>query len=108
MKWGKRLKEMPAFTIREIENHRNESGKSSSAIMKTIERGKRFKEEKHLSTDDDFAANTERIFQVGGKCKASMKREIKSMEVGINKVNCDIIFTKYVYKMLPCWGGKLL
>ena len=31
--------------------------------------------------DDVFVANTERIFYVKGKWKASMKREIRSMEV---------------------------
>ena len=45
--WGKCFKKMPVFTIREIENHRIKSGKSSSAL-----------------------------------------------EVGINKVNCNIIFEK--------------
>ena len=45
--------------------------------------------------DDVFVANTERIFYVKGKWKASMKREIRSMEVGISKVSCDIIFAKY-------------
>ena len=92
--WGKCLKKMPMFTIREIKNHRIRSGKSSSAIMKTADRGERFKEERYLSADDVFAAYTVRIFYVKGKCKASMKREIRSMEVGINKVNCDIIFAK--------------
>ena len=85
---------MQVFTIREIDNHRIKSSKSSSAIMKTTDRGKRFKEDRNLSADDVFAANTEKIFNVKGKCKASMKREIRSMEVGINKVNCDIIFAK--------------
>ena len=92
--WGKCLKEMPVFTIRKIENHRIKSGKSSSAIMKTTDRGKRFEEERYLSADDAFVANTEIIFYVKGECKASMKRETRSMEVGINKVNCDIIFAK--------------
>ena len=32
--------------------------------MKTTARGKRFTEERYLSTDDDFAANTEKIFCV--------------------------------------------
>ena len=58
------LKEMPVFIIWEIENHRIRSGKSSSAIMKTTNRGKRFKEERYLSADDVFAANTEIIFYV--------------------------------------------
>ena len=95
--WGKCLKEMSVFTIREIENHRIKRGKSSSAIMKKTDRGKRFKEERYISGGDIFAANIERIFYVKGKCKASIKREIRSMEVGINKVNCDIIFAKCSY-----------
>ena len=68
--WGKCLREMPVFTIREIENHRIKSGKNSSAIMKTTDCGKRFKEERYLSADGVFAGNTERIFYVKGKCKA--------------------------------------
>ena len=68
-KWGKCLKEMPVFAIREVENHRIKSGKSSRAIMKTADRGKRFKEERYLSTDDVFAANTEGIFYVKRKLK---------------------------------------
>ena len=75
--WRKCLKEIPVFTTREIENHRIKSGKSSSAIMKTTDHGKRFKEERYLSANDVFAANTERMFYVKGKCKASMKREIR-------------------------------
>ena len=62
--WGKCLKEMSVFTIREIENHRIRSRKSSSAIMKATDRGKSFKEERYLSTDDVFVANTERIFML--------------------------------------------
>ena len=61
----------------------------------------RFKEKRYLSVDDVFAANTERIFYIKGKCKASVKREIRSMEVGINKVNCVIIFAKY-----SCHAGE--
>ena len=59
--WGKCFKEMPVFTIREIEDRRIKSRKSSSAIMKTTDRGKRFKEERYLSADDIFTANKERM-----------------------------------------------
>ena len=85
---------MLVFTIREIENDRNKRGKNSSAIMRTTDRGKKFKEERYLSADYAFAANTERIFDVQGKCKASMKKKIRVMEVGVNKTNCDSIFVK--------------
>lgn len=66
---GKCLREMPKFTIREIENNRFKSRKSSSAIMNTKDRGGRFKEERYLSADL-FAANKERIFNVKRNCKA--------------------------------------
>lgn len=76
---------MPKFTIREIENNRFKSTKSSSAIMNTTHRGGRFKEERYLSADDFFAANKERIFNFKRNCKASPKKEIRLMEVGIKK-----------------------
>lgn len=53
--------------------------------MNTKDRGGRFKEERYLSADDLFAANKERIFNVKRNCKASLKKEIRSMEVGIKK-----------------------
>ena len=81
------------FTVRKIENHRIISGKSSSPIIKTTDRGKRFKEERYLSADV-FATNTERTFYVKGKCNASMKRKIRSMKFGISKANRVIIFAK--------------
>ena len=39
--WEMCLKEISMFTIREIEDHRIKSGKSSSAIMKTTDRVER-------------------------------------------------------------------
>ena len=63
-------------------------------VLKYIDRRKRFKEERYLYVDKILAANTERIFYVKGKCKTSVKKEISSMEVGINKANFDIIFAK--------------
>ena len=85
---------MLVFNIREINNHRIKRGKNCSAMMKTTDRGKRFEEEGYLSAANAFGANIERIFYVRQKCKASIKREITSIEVGKNKVNCDTIFVK--------------
>lgn len=62
--WGKCVKEMSMFVIREVGNHIIKTGKNSSATMKTTDRGKRFKEEGYLSADYVFAANAERIFYV--------------------------------------------
>ena len=85
---------MLVFNIREINNHRIKCGKNCSVMMKTTDRGKRFEEEEYLSAVNAFAANVERIFYVRQKCKSLIKREIKSIEVGRNKVNCDTIFAK--------------
>ena len=92
--WEKCLKEMPVFIIREIKNNRIKSRTSRSAIMKTTDRGERFKEERYLSADDVFAANKGRIFYVKSNCKASVKKEMRSIGVGKNKANCNIVFAK--------------
>ena len=68
------------FAIRHIEDYRIKSWKSSSAIVKQIVQ--RDLRKRDLSADDVFAANKKRIFYVKGKCKASMKRGIRSMECG--------------------------
>ena len=48
--WGKSLKNMLLFTIKEIELHRKSSGKLPGlAIVKTLDRGKKFKEERYIS-----------------------------------------------------------
>ena len=59
--------------------------------MKTTDRRTKFKEERYLSADDVFAVNTVGIFYAKGKFKASLKREIKSTEVGINNVNWALL-----------------
>ena len=53
--WSKSLDGLPMFTIREIEEHRRKSGKNNNSIMKTTERGKKFKEERYLSANDIFS-----------------------------------------------------
>ena len=48
--WGKSLKNMPLFTIKEIELHKKSSGKITDlTIVKTLDRGKKFKEERYIS-----------------------------------------------------------
>ena len=42
--WGKSLEMLPQFTLKEIEQHRQLSGKTpKSAIIKTSNRGRKFK-----------------------------------------------------------------
>ena len=51
--WGKSLENMPVFTIREIENHRQLSGKIKGLpIAKTLQKGRKFKDEGFVSSSD--------------------------------------------------------
>ena len=84
---------MPIFTMREIELHRQKSGKrnpgpnsKSLPIKKTLNRGTKFKQERYLSADYIFAKLKGDQFQVKGKCRASMnKREVHNVEVFLNQ-----------------------
>jgi len=85
-------KRCPIFTIKEIEHHRLESGKSKdSAIMKTLDRGRRFQEERYVSADNILTKNSNETFMIKGKCRASMKKEIRSMSVSLNKENSNVV-----------------
>ena len=47
--WGESLEMLPQFTIKEIEHYRQLSGKTpESAIIKTLDRGRKFKNESRL------------------------------------------------------------
>ena len=84
---------LPLFTVKEIEAHRTESGKQGRAVMKTLDRGRKFKEERYLSSNDIFAAETINNFVVKGKCKASIKKETRHMQVYVDKLSgCVKIF----------------
>ena len=48
LNWEKDLTNLPLFTIKEIEKHRQKSGKSNQAIIKTRDRGIKFKEEEYI------------------------------------------------------------
>ena len=56
---------MPLFTIKEIELHRKSSGKIPGlAIVKTLDRGKKFKEERYISADSITTATKEIEFYI--------------------------------------------
>ena len=74
--WGKSLEMLLQFTIKEIEEHRYLSGKTSeSAIIKTLNRGQKFKNRRYITSDSIFTKCDKRVFYVKGLCKASMKKE---------------------------------
>ena len=98
--WGKSLKEMPLFSIKEIEIHRQASGKGN-AIIKTLDRERKFKEERYLSADFLFTRVADDHFNVKAKCKASMKKEIREVEVSLNRETGLVVFWK-----CSCSAGK--
>ena len=75
---------MPVFTIKEINDHRLNSGKNR-AIIKTMDRGQKFMEEGYVNKDSIYAMATNTHFFIKAECKASMKREIRSMKVKLCK-----------------------
>lgn len=88
--WGKSLENMPNVTINEIENHRKKSGKSQSiAIIKTLDRGRKFKNERYISADSIFTRFYLGFFYVKCKCKASMKKEFRTVELVFNTNDAD-------------------
>ena len=53
--WGKSLEMLPQFTIKEIEQHRQLSGRTpESAIIKTLDRGRKFKYEYYITSHQTF------------------------------------------------------
>ena len=77
---GKSLEMLPEFTIKEIEQHRQLSGKTpESAIIKTLDRGRKFKNQRYITSDSIFTKYDKGIFYVKGLCKASMKKEKHSL-----------------------------
>ena len=91
---------MPLFSIKEIEIHRKSSGKGS-AIIKTLDRGRKFKEERYLSADSVFTTVSENHFNVKAKCKASMKKEIRRVEVSLDWETGLVVSSK-----CSCPAGK--
>ena len=88
--WGKSLVGFPHFTIKEIENYRIRTGKGN-AIIKTRDRGRKFMDERYLSSDEIFTLITKSTIQVKGKCKASMKKDMRTMSVTVDKLSGKVI-----------------
>ena len=67
---------MPVFTVREIEDHKKESGKNGATIENTIERGfLQFKNERYLNADTIQTMKAKDLFKFKGVCHACMKKE---------------------------------
>ena len=73
--WTRRLKHLPVFTLKDINLHRLSNGKDkNTGISKTLERGKKLKNEGYLCSDSIFTECTKNTFTTKVKCSASMKK----------------------------------
>ena len=99
--WTKDLSHLPLFTIKEIENHRKKSGKNEKSIIKTRDRGLKFKEEGYVSKDSIFTKRKESTFMVKGDCSASMKPEMRQVKVTLNQDTGEVI-----HAVCSCPAGK--
>ena len=77
--------QMPFLTIKEIEANLQNSGKDQGGpILKTLERGRIFMEERYISADSVYTAVQDDHFLVKGSCKASMKSELRTIRLNLN------------------------
>ena len=90
--WGKSLEMLPQFTIKEIERRRQLSGKTpESAIIKTLERGRKFKNERYITSDSIFKKCDKGVFYVKELCKASMKKEKRSFAEKLSTITSKVL-----------------
>ena len=90
--WCKSLKSLPVFTRKEIDEHRNNSGKRkaddvSKPIKKTLKRGLKFQEERYLSSDTVYTKVFGNSFMVKAKCRASMSTRQNSRTRSFTRCN---------------------
>ena len=82
--WGKSLRHRPLFTIKEIQMHRQESGKDHGGpILKIVDRGRKVKDERDISADSVFAAVNGNSF--------FYKRNMQSMYEKRSSFYCNIV-----------------
>ena len=66
---------MPVFPVREIGDHKKESGKNGATIEKTSERGLQFKNERYLSAYTTQTMKAKDLFKFQDVYHASMKKK---------------------------------
>ena len=80
------LKYLPVFTLKDINLHRLSSGKGKNTVIsKTLERGRKFKNEGYLCSDSIFTKCTKNTFTIKGKCCASMKKIKRDVVVTLTR-----------------------
>ena len=84
--WGKSLSTLPVFTRKEIDKHVSQCGKiKGKSILKTLVRGRLFKNERFLTSDTIFTSCNPLYFYFKARCKASMKKEYRNIKVQLCK-----------------------
>ena len=84
--WGKALVNLLSFTINEIEQHRLNSGKTpESAIIKALDKGRKFKPKRYISADTLYRKWDDEYFYVKCECKASTKKKKRRITVKLNR-----------------------
>ena len=87
------------FTKRQIENHKDKSGKikisskkAGKPIQKTLKKGLKFKEERYLNADSVYAKIVGKEFLVKAKCRASMsKREVHNLKTTLDVQTGEVV-----------------
>lgn len=101
--WGRSLACLPAFGTKEIEEHRKNSGKTpDTAIIKTLDRGRKFFEERYISSNSVYCKEDEGdrlLFKAS--CKASMQKSMRDVNVELDKSSSKVIRGK-----CSCPAGK--
>ena len=68
------------------------SGKTpESAIIKTLDRGRKFKNERYITSDSTFTKCDKGIFYVKRLCKASMKKEKRSVDMKLSTITSKVL-----------------
>ena len=85
--WRQSLDNLSPFTIKGIEQHRLNSGKTpESAIIKTLDKGRKFKYELYISADTLYTKWDNECFFVKCECKASIKKEKRRVTVKLKLI----------------------
>ena len=95
--WGKSLENMPLITIREINAHRANAGVNGEMIKKTMDRGRKFKEERYINANNIKTASSSIGFMVQAECTPSMgglgtsKKKAKSICVTLCHLSGNVL-----------------
>ena len=84
--WTRCLKHLPVLIFKYINLHRLSSGNDkSTVIFKTLETGRKFKNEGYLSSDSIFTKRTNNTSTIKSKCSTSMKKIKRDVVVTLTR-----------------------